>query len=122
AAELTERLAAGGADGVQGLGGAFRGLGGRVLAAVGQTGDDGQVVTDDVVHLAGDAGAFGCGGDAGLLVAFDLQAAGPVLEGLRVVLAGADGDADEDGHADGRDVRADLLAPRALAEPGRRDA
>lgn len=61
-------------------------------------------MADDVVHLAGDAGAFGRRRDLGLLVAFGLQAAGAVLQGLGVVAAGADRGTDEDGHGDGHQV------------------
>ncbi len=72
------------------------------------------------MHLAGDAGAFRGGGESGLLVAFDLQAAGAVLQGLGVVAAGADRHADEYGHGDGHELRADLLVPAALAVAGDR--
>lgn len=117
AAEFAERLAAGGADGVEGLGGAVRGLGGGVAAAVGEAGDDGEVVADDVVHLPGYARAFGGGGEPDLLVAFRLQAAGAVLQGFGVAAPGAHGDADEGGHADGDELRAELLVPGARAVP-----
>ena len=51
-------------------------------------------MADDVVHLPGDPGAFGGRGELGLLVAFDLELLGAFDEG-RVVLAGADRDAEE---------------------------
>ena len=114
AAEFGEGLAAGGGDRGEGLGGSVGGLGGGVAAAVGEAGDDGEVVADDVVHLAGYAGAFGGRGEAGLLVAFDLQAAGAVLQGLGVVAASADGDADGRRHRDGHQPGDDVLVQAAL--------
>lgn len=114
AAEFAEGLPAGGADGVEGLRGAVGGLGGGVAAAVGETGDDGEVVADDVVHFPCYAGAFGRGGEPDLLVAFRLQAVGAVLQGVGVVAAGADRDADERRHRDGHQLGPDLLLPGGL--------
>lgn len=80
AAQFAQRLASGVPDEQQGLLAAFRCEVGRVRATVGEGDDDGEVVADDVVHLAGDPGAFGGGGQFAALVAFDLQAGRAVAQ------------------------------------------
>lgn len=77
-------------------------------------------MADDVVHLAGDPGAFGGGGEAGLLVAFALQAVGAVDEGLRVILARTHQDARQGGDDEHPDVREHQSAP-VVREPPRGD-
>lgn len=79
-AQFAQRLAPGVTDEQQGLLATFRGEVGRVRASVGESDDDGEVVTDDVVHLAGHTGAFGGGGQLAALVAFDLQAGRAVAQ------------------------------------------
>ena len=73
APQFTQGLAAGVADQLERLFAAFGGDVGRVGAAVGQRDDDGQIVADDVVHLAGHPGALGDGGQPAALVPLDLQ-------------------------------------------------
>lgn len=118
AAEFGEGLTAGGADGLQRLGGALRTTGSGVRATVGQARDDGEVVADDVVHLPGDPGPFGGGGEAGLLVALAFQPVGPVDEGLRVLLARTHQDAREGGDGEHPDVREQQPVP-VVREPHR---
>ena len=77
-AHVGERRAAGLGDGAE-RPGRRGGVGvGGVPAAVGLRDHHGERVGDDVVHLAGDAGALGRGRDLGLLVALDLEPLGAV--------------------------------------------
>ena len=79
-AQLAERLPAGAGDRAERLAGSLGGARGGVPAAVGEADDHRQVVRDDVVHLAGDAGTLGCRRELGLRVAFGLGPAGPLLQ------------------------------------------
>jgi len=95
-AQHPEEAAHVGEGGAAGLGddleGGPRGLGAGpcgVPAAVGLRDHHGQRVGDDVVHLARDAGALGGGGELGLLVALDLEAARAFPQGVQQVLARA---------------------------------
>jgi hypothetical protein len=63
---------------------------GCVLVGFGQGGHDGEVVGDDIVHLAGDPGAFGGRGERGLLVCLAFQPFRTVLELGEVGTAGGD--------------------------------
>lgn len=97
AAEFAHGLPAGVAEEAQGLGGPLVVVGGEGGCAVGEPDHDGEVVADDVVHLAGDPGALGGGGEPDALVAFDLQAGGAVLQCRQVHPADAEGEAEGDG-------------------------
>lgn len=111
AAEFGQGLSAGGADRLQRLGRALRAPGCRIGPAVRQACDDGQVVADDVVHLPRDAGPFGCGRQAGLLVAFVLQSVGPFDQGLGVVAARTYRDTQERHEDEPSEVRDELPVP-----------
>jgi hypothetical protein len=73
AAQFGQGVAAAVGDDAQGLGAALRFRLGEPGGAVGEADDDGEGVAEDVVHLPGDPGAFGGGGEAGPLVALHLQ-------------------------------------------------
>ena len=79
-AQLAERLPAGAGDCAERLRGSLGGPHGGVPAAVGEADDHRQVVRDDVVHLAGDAGTLGRRRELRLRVAFSLGPAGPLLQ------------------------------------------
>ena len=66
-----------------------------------------RLCDDDVVHLAGDAGALGRRGQLRLLVALDERLPGPVDQGLEVAAPVADVDTDE-----GADERAVTMPER----------
>lgn len=61
-AQVAERLPAGVGDRAERLAGSLGGARGSVPAIVGEADDHRQVVRDDVVHLAGYPGTFGCRG------------------------------------------------------------
>ena len=61
---------------------------------------DGQVVGDDVVHLAGDPGALGRDGERGLLVSLSFQPVGAVAQLGEVGAAGGDVQAEAEGGGD----------------------
>ena len=79
--------------------------------AVGQAGDDGQVVADDVVHFAGDPGAFGEGGQLKQTLAFGLQACPAVGHRAELGLAHPDHQGDGEGGGSHPRVQDEQAAP-----------
>jgi hypothetical protein len=83
-------------------------------------------VRDDVVHLAGDAGALVAGGDAGPLVAFPFRADGAVGDGRQVGAAGVGVGPEHTGRddqrqCDQRSVQPPDSAPARGQQPGQHD-
>ena len=86
--------------------------------------DDAHGVSDDVVHLARDAGPLLGHGGACLLAAFALEDRRPLLEDELAVSPLADGQASQPGTGEERERQDDVagfLHPRAGAQDGQQD-
>ncbi len=99
-AGIGQRAAPGGRHAAHDVGGPFRRAGRRRDRRFAQGGHDGEVVGDDVVHLAGDPGAFGCRGERGLLVCLAFQPFGTVMQLGEVGAAGGDVQAEPESGGD----------------------
>ncbi len=122
-AGIGQRGPPGGRHGAHDVGGPVRRGRRRGDRRVGQGGHDGEVVGDDVVHLAGDPGAFGGCGKRGLLVLLALQPFRAVVQFGEVGAAGGDVQAKPEGGGDHAGHEDRVKPPAAACEheqPGQR--